>query len=43
MNLDEYTFESAYRPGMKVPLTDNSPSLRVAEELKSLGKNVTLH
>lgn len=41
-NLDEYIFESAYRPGMKVPLTDNSPSLRVANELKGLGKNVII-
>lgn len=39
-NLDEYVFEKGYKSG--VHLTDNSPTIRLAEALKNLGKNVRL-
>jgi nucleotide sugar dehydrogenase len=42
-NLEEYIFEDvSYRPGMKVKMFDNSPSLRLAKDLESLGKKVII-
>jgi nucleotide sugar dehydrogenase len=40
-NLDEYVFDDiSYRQGMKVRLLDNSPVLRIVQDLIKNGKNV---